>query len=112
MPSDAIVDGKMGSTVGKQPPGEAHRYGRGAGRRDETEEGEGQGRRPRAGAVGWRGEGSRGGCLRESYYRAAPPGATRCAPPFQQWVARLATSHPTEVGGEWSESDRACDHSK
>eukprot|EP00965_Chrysotila_dentata_P104828 3461987-Pleurochrysis_carterae.AAC.3 len=30
-----------------------------------------------------------------------PFGATGDAPPSQQWVARLATSHPTEVGEEW-----------
>eukprot|EP00965_Chrysotila_dentata_P178731 5902560-Pleurochrysis_carterae.AAC.1 len=34
------------------------------------------------------------------------------APPFQQRVARLATFHPTEVGGEWGERNRACDHFK
>eukprot|EP00965_Chrysotila_dentata_P144153 4761614-Pleurochrysis_carterae.AAC.1 len=54
----------------------------------------GIGRNGKGSRVGW--VVSRSGCIRESHYRAAPPGATRRAPPFQQWVARLATSHPTQ----------------
>eukprot|EP00965_Chrysotila_dentata_P255555 6212263-Pleurochrysis_carterae.AAC.2 len=109
MPSAAIVDGKMGSTVGKWPPEEEHQH---SGEPEPARRRRGAGKAAKASGSRMEWAVSRGGCLRELHYPVAPLGSTPCAPsPFLQRVARLAPFHPSEVDWDWGESNRACDHS-